>query len=494
MNIPLENQAAPQMALMPHADVGTIRAFQLRYARSWMSACLVAADVTGVVLAAMLAFWLHYRLLGGAGTQQFLQLLPLAGAFVAVFAFRQLYPAIGLGAVEEFRRLTINTSLVFLALALSAFASKAGPTYSRFVYFATWIFALAFIPSARQIVRLLLTRLKLWGTPVVMIGAPEYVQQIGGMLKANPRIGLDPIMPCATGTCPAQLGKAALSLPNHGYAVRCAKCPGSQASMALVIYRDYTELDAVREKYTDTFQRVILVNARDNGLGLSSAAVREFGGLAGLEIRQNLVDRWTQAEKRLIDVFVSAIGILLLLPFFLITAALIYVDSPGRIFYRQIRMGKGGRQFNLLKLRTMHLNADQVLQDTLARDPTLKAEWDQYQKLQRDPRITRVGSFLRRFSIDELPQLWNVFTGDMSLVGPRPMMINQVEMYGKPYEHYVRVVPGITGLWQVSGRNKTTFAQRAELDVKYVMNWSIWLDLYILVRTAWVVLVRDGAA
>jgi len=142
----------------------------------------------------------------------------------------------------------------------------------------------------------------------------------------------------------------------------------------------------------------------------------------------------------------------------------------------------------------MHLNADEVLRQYLAKDPALQAEWDQYQKLKNDPRITRVGRVLRRFSIDELPQLWNVFKGDMSLVGPRPIMINQIELYGRPYEHYVRVTPGITGLWQISGRNQTTFAYRAEMDVYYVMSWSIWMDIYILARTIWVVFRHQGAA
>jgi lipopolysaccharide/colanic/teichoic acid biosynthesis glycosyltransferase len=141
----------------------------------------------------------------------------------------------------------------------------------------------------------------------------------------------------------------------------------------------------------------------------------------------------------------------------------------------------------------MHVNAEQMLEAYLAENQQMQEEWNCYQKLHDDPRIFRAGKLLRRFSIDELPQLWNVLLGQMSLVGPRPIMLDQETQYGDNLKHYVRVLPGITGMWQISGRNRTTFAQRAEFDVRYVMNWSIWLDIYILVRTVWVVISRDGA-
>ncbi len=190
----------------------------------------------------------------------------------------------------------------------------------------------------------------------------------------------------------------------------------------------------------------------------------------------NLLNFWAQLEKRTIDLLGSILGLLFLAPFLGLTALLIQIDSPGGTFYRQPRLGRNGKVFNLLKFRTMYQNADQILAEKLARDPFINHEWDSYQKLRKDPRVTRMGQLLRKFSLDELPQLWNVLVGEMSLVGPRPMMTNQSELYGDSYKEYTQVAPGITGLWQVSGRNRTTFARRAELDTEYIQRWSVWLD------------------
>jgi Undecaprenyl-phosphate galactose phosphotransferase WbaP len=189
----------------------------------------------------------------------------------------------------------------------------------------------------------------------------------------------------------------------------------------------------------------------------------------------------------------SFFGLLILAPFLGLMAVLIKIDSLGGVFFRQPRLGKDGRVFVPLKFRTMHSDADRILQEKLALDPELKKEWDRYQKLKNDPRITRMGRFLRKFSLDELPQLWNVLLGEMSLVGPRPMLVNQREIYGELFESYKQVTPGITGLWQVSGRNYTTFARRAELDDEYIQRWSLWLDIYILLKTVKVVFTREGA-
>jgi lipopolysaccharide/colanic/teichoic acid biosynthesis glycosyltransferase len=145
------------------------------------------------------------------------------------------------------------------------------------------------------------------------------------------------------------------------------------------------------------------------------------------------------------------------------------------------------------KFRTMVENAEQLLEEHLAKNPQLREEWDNTHKLRQDPRVTRIGRILRRTSLDELPQIWNVLRGEMSLVGPRPVVSAEVEKYGESFDFYRAVRPGITGLWQVSGRSDTSYSERVALDVRYVRHWSVWLDIYLLARTFRVVFRGSGA-
>ena len=177
-----------------------------------------------------------------------------------------------------------------------------------------------------------------------------------------------------------------------------------------------------------------------------------------------------------------------------VIAAAVKLTSAGPVFFGDDRIGRGGRTFKAFKFRTMVADADVVFTNHLQANPSARLEWEQTQKLKNDPRIIAViGNSLRRWSLDELPQLVNVFRGDMSLVGPRPIMPDEVEKYASVYPLYTRVRPGLTGLWQVSGRNRTSYKARLQLVTYYVRNWSLWLDYYILLRTVKTVLTRQGS-
>jgi UDP-galactose-lipid carrier transferase len=193
--------------------------------------------------------------------------------------------------------------------------------------------------------------------------------------------------------------------------------------------------------------------------------------------------------------FDYAVALLVLVaasPLFLLIALLIKRDG-GPVFYRHKRVGPFGLPFNCLKFRTMVVDADKILQTLLKIDQAVAAEWQATQKLKNDPRITPIGHFLRRTSLDELPQLINVWRGEMSLVGPRPIVAEEMARYGNNMLFYSRMRPGLTGLWQVSGRSETSYHRRIELDVLYVTTWSLWLDLVILIKTVPAVLDRRGA-
>ena len=197
--------------------------------------------------------------------------------------------------------------------------------------------------------------------------------------------------------------------------------------------------------------------------------------------------------KRVVDVTLVLLATPILVPFLLVVSALVVLSSPGPVFYSHRRIRKNGEFFSMWKFRTMCQNSAEVLEQYLAKHPEARAEWNKAHKLKRDPRITKIGSFLRRYSIDELPQLWNVLSGQMSLVGPRPIVAAEVEKYGDQFGYYCRVKPGLTGLWQVSGRSTLSYEARVALDCQYVERWSLSRDFVILMRTFSSVLNQDGA-
>ncbi|MBV8817516.1 MAG: sugar transferase [Acidobacteriaceae bacterium] len=198
-------------------------------------------------------------------------------------------------------------------------------------------------------------------------------------------------------------------------------------------------------------------------------------------------------SKRVVDFLGSVVLGLLASPVVIGAGLAILFTSKGPILYKHSRMGRGNRPFVALKFRTMRVNAEEGLQDFLDSDLALREQWESVKKLKNDPRVTPVGRFLRRFSLDEVPQLWNVFRGDMSLIGPRPIVAAEIERYGREYATYARMRPGLTGLWQVSGRNDTTYRQRVDYDSYYVRNWSLLLDAKIFIKTFRAVISGAGA-
>lgn len=197
--------------------------------------------------------------------------------------------------------------------------------------------------------------------------------------------------------------------------------------------------------------------------------------------------------KRALDIVVAVAGIMVLWPLMLMVALAIRYTDPGPAIFGHERIGFNGRRFKCLKFRSMIINSDAALRELLERDPAAAAEWAQSQKLRNDPRVTKLGRILRETSLDELPQLWNVLKGEMSIVGPRPIVSAEVRRYGNHFQAYAATKPGITGLWQVTGRSDCTYDERVSLDVAYVQNWSILRDVWIIARTVVVVFARKGS-
>ncbi len=229
------------------------------------------------------------------------------------------------------------------------------------------------------------------------------------------------------------------------------------------------------------------------GLRLSNPSRQaEAAAYAATRMRQPSNGDHTQC-KRILDIVVAGAALLFVAPLILGIALLIRLQDGSRAFYSQKRFGLNGETFNCFKLRSMVPDAREQLEYLLATDPAARAEWDETQKLTNDPRITALGNFIRKTSIDELPQLYNVLRGDMSLVGPRPIVESEIARYGESFRHYCSVRPGITGLWQVSGRSDTTYPERVATDVEYVRSRSFWGDIKIMLMTVPAVLISKGA-
>ncbi|WP_026766258.1 exopolysaccharide biosynthesis polyprenyl glycosylphosphotransferase, partial [Selenomonas ruminantium] len=213
-----------------------------------------------------------------------------------------------------------------------------------------------------------------------------------------------------------------------------------------------------------------------------------------LHMKNNLALRRNRIYKRLFDLILSIVGGIAISPILLFLALCIKLDSKGNVFYNADRIGKDGKNFKCYKFRSMYINSDEILKDYLDKNPEAAAEWKEYAKLRDyDPRVTKAGTWLRKYSLDELPQILNVIKGDMSLVGPRPYLPREKEDIGEELSTITMSMPGITGYWQVSGRNDVSFHERVTMDSWYVRNWSIWLDIMYFAKTFTIVFRGKGA-
>ncbi|MGC9143352.1 exopolysaccharide biosynthesis polyprenyl glycosylphosphotransferase, partial [Hydrogenobaculum sp.] len=213
-----------------------------------------------------------------------------------------------------------------------------------------------------------------------------------------------------------------------------------------------------------------------------------------IKITNNLDSKLNQITKQTFDILLSLITLPVLVFVISIFAILIKIDSEGPVFFVQERLGKNGKIFKCIKFRTMYVNSQEILENFLKENKDAQLEWQTFKKLKKyDPRVTRVGRFLRKTSLDELPQIFNVLKGDMSLVGPRPYLPSEEKDMGDYKDYILLTKPGITGLWQVSGRNELSFEERLKLDTWYVLNWSLWFDIVIILKTIRVVFKKEGA-
>ncbi|MCH8962690.1 MAG: exopolysaccharide biosynthesis polyprenyl glycosylphosphotransferase [Bacteroidetes bacterium] len=297
------------------------------------------------------------------------------------------------------------------------------------------------------------------------------------------------VIPMVSGE--AHLGGFVAGVPVLGDTHQCTH----EAPMALLAMPDIdrAQLPALLEGPLSHYKQIVILPDLFE-IPTLWVRSRDIGGVLGLEITSNLLDPLARFLKRTMDLALVLTTLPLWLPLCLVVALAIRLEDGDAVLYFQERLGKNNLPFKTIKFRTMVPEAERILQEKLDSDPALRAEWETHFKLRRDPRITRVGAWLRKTSLDELPQLINVLRGEMSLVGPRPLPeYHQRELAARTQDLRTRLRPGLTGLWQVSGRSDIGTDGMERWDAYYVRNWSVWLDLVILFRTTRAVIKRSGA-
>jgi len=379
-----------------------------------------------------------------------------------------------------------------------AYLTKA--QFSRAWFISAWCLALVALPVGRTLTKKWLIRLGRWQRPTVILGTGQNAQEAAKALMGEPLMGLMPVVFLAL----SEESSDAPVLEIRGRQVEVLQA-NEDLEDTLVRMNSPHLMVALEADGVASFQGLlqglvaryadVSVIPPVRGLPLYGMEMTHFftHEVLMLTARNNLGRPVPRLLKRLFDVVGSLSLLLALSPMLLVLCWKIWSASGAAPIFGHLRVGRHGRKFECLKFRTMVLDAERVLSDLLSASPEARAEWERDFKLKDDPRVTPIGLFLRRTSLDELPQLWNVLKGEMSLVGPRPIIEAELERYGDQVSYYLETRPGLTGLWQISGRNDTSYEDRVALDSWYVRNWSLWYDMVILAKTVGVVLQREGA-
>jgi Undecaprenyl-phosphate galactose phosphotransferase WbaP len=455
---------------------------------------LVVNDILMISLAVVFSAGIRYLLLPLLGGVINWRVILNGMVFFIIFNIflswlNGLYPGFGLAAVHEMQKIIYVVSLATVFLGVFLFLQQLGLAYSRSIFIFTWVFSILFMMLGRFALRNRFSRFEWWGVPLVVVGAEGYAQPIIQKMIESRRLGFRPVFYFD----PDSQSKAPIDdVPLIETKLELQELV-TEAGIQHVVFTNPIDKDSA-ENFNwmrDVFPNILFVM---DTASFGSLWVRtiDLHGTLVIETNYHLLNRREKTVKRIIDMVLTILLLLFTWPIFLVLGLLIRLDTKGPIFYTQKRLGKDGETFDSIKFRTMFDNAEEKLQELLDNDPDASLEYEKYHKLANDPRITRVGKFLRRYSLDELPQLFNVVKGDMNLIGPRSYMPSELPVMGDFAKIILKVRPGLTGWWQVMGRNSTLFKERLQLDEYYISNWSIWLDLYIIIKTVWVIAKGDG--
>lgn len=387
----------------------------------------------------------------------------------------------------------LRTLVIFAIIEIAVIAFTTW-SFSRALWVITWIFILLLVPFSRILTKYLLNKLGYWQRDTWIIGSGNNAIEAYKAIISEQNLGLK-IIGFIASEGGVRAGETINGIKVISNDIDWLRGEDKKTQFIVAVESHQSEM---RNSWLRNFMiqgfRYVSVIPTLRGMPLDSTDMSFIFSheVMIFRVQQNLAKLSSRTLKRLFDIIASIAIIILLSPVLLYISRQVKKDG-GPAIYGHERIGKDGKPFKCLKFRSMVTNSKDVLNELLQNDPEAKREWDTTFKLKNDPRITKIGAVLRRTSLDELPQLFNVLKGEMSLVGPRPIITAELERYNEEVDYYLLSKPGMTGLWQVSGRSDVDYETRVYLDAWYVKNWSMWNDIAILFKTVGVVLKKDGA-
>ena len=457
---------------------------------------LVIADYFTIVMAEELAYWLRrYVIPGGEGlVLKWINFWFIFPFMYLMFINSQRLYSNRIQFWQIVKRLFISCVYAFCAVLVEVYISQVRDTISRLFMFMFALFCFVSLVGVRFCIEQLIQKCTCLQVPVLIVGAGKTAEILVKGITGEGGLGYRIVGFLEDGDVNNKI---------------LAKYPvlGGFDDLESVIKATEVEHVIIAAPGIDPYKQGELIYRAQplvKNVGVIPNLIgMPMGGLEVeslfneklmiLKVKNNLARTYNRFLKVLFDYVLTIVGTICILPILVIIALWIYKDSPGPILFKHVRIGKGGRPFGCYKFRSMCVDAKEKLEELLSKDPKAREEWERDFKLKNDPRITKSGNFLRRTSLDELPQIFNVLKGEMSLVGPRPIVKEELPRYGDFVRDYLSVKPGITGYWQINGRSDTTYEERVMMDTWYVQNWSLWLDIMILWRTVKAVAGGKGA-
>lgn len=420
---------------------------------------------------------------------------------LVVFYAIGLYPGIMANPANEVKKICLSSIFCFGGICISILFNNPEHTISlilkqnilkdsrKIAVVISFILAIPFstilVPGNREIARHFFSKFKWWGVPCVIYCTGNSGEVVINRLLSRKSLGYKPSLIIDSKADKYSEYNNIPVFPDTKEILAAVK----KLNIKVAIVCDYNgNMNPIASYY-----RYTVICPKNQAELSSSLQLRDLGGILAFSATHELTRKYNLFLKRLIDIFLILVSSPLVVPLMLILGIGVKISSPGPVFYGHKRMGKNGKTIKCWKFRSMVQDSQEILERILKTDPVRAKEWKKDRKFTDDPRITKFGKFLRKTSLDELPQLFNILKGDMSFVGPRPVTKDEIEQYYGSAEYILSVTPGLSGMWQISGRSDTGYEERINLDTYYIQNWSIWLDIWILIKTVWVVLNRKGA-